>query len=139
MDTTLGEFAVQVRQIAEQLHGPARFGRFKVFLSEIFAQIGATDEIKLKLIQAHREGYLCLARADLTPAMDPKSVRMSEVHYMNAVFHFLDLEAPVKAVPKKKPTVQAQDSLKDQLNALAKLAVENGLYDAHDWLLGRMK
>lgn len=32
---------------------------------------------------------------------------------------------------------QDQRSLKDQLDTLEKLAVENGLYDAHDWLLAR--
>ncbi len=34
---------------------------------------------------------------------------------------------------QKKP--QSQASLTDQLNELEKLAIENGLYDAHDWII----
>lgn len=36
---------------------------------------------------------------------------------------------------RKKP--QSQASLADQLNELEKLAIENGLYDAHDWIVNR--
>jgi hypothetical protein len=35
---------------------------------------------------------LRLCRADLTPAMAPDLVSASEVSYLNAVFHFVDLE-----------------------------------------------
>ncbi len=50
------------------------------------------DEFKAKLVEAHRSGLLRLSRADLTPAMAPEVVADSEVPYLNAVFHFVDLE-----------------------------------------------
>lgn len=35
--------------------------------------------------------------------------------------------------------MNSQASLRDQLEELSKLAVANGLYDAHDWLLSQLR
>ena len=41
-------------------------------------------------MEAHRQGELRLARADLVAAMDPELVARSEIGYLNATFHFVE-------------------------------------------------
>lgn len=49
-------------------------------------------DFKAKLVAAHREGALRLARADLVAAMDEGLVARSETTYLNATFHFVEVE-----------------------------------------------
>lgn len=95
----LDAFATVVKELArENVEG--RFGRHKVFIAPLWARarteatLGGLSEteFKAKLVDAHRAGLLRLSRADLTPAMTPEIVAASEVPYLNAVFHFVDLE-----------------------------------------------
>ena len=50
------------------------------------------DTFKDRVVDAHRSGRLVLQRADLVGAMDPTLVARSEVRYLNASFHFIDVE-----------------------------------------------
>ncbi len=47
------------------------------------------DQFKEFLALANNFRHLDLSRADLVQAMDPDDVRLSEVHYLNATFHFI--------------------------------------------------
>lgn len=92
----LDVFASTVKEVARE--SEERFGRNKVFIAPIwerarvrFRSLSET-EFKTKLVDAHRAGLLRLCRADLTPAMSREMVVASEVSYLNAVFHFVDLE-----------------------------------------------
>lgn len=96
----LDRFASTVKEIARDMSDDGRFGRFKVFIAPIwtrarsaplFARMSEAD-FKGKLVAAHRAGLLRLTRADLTPAMRRELVAASEVPYLNAAFHFVDLE-----------------------------------------------
>lgn len=95
--TDLQSFATRVQEIA-RASADGRFGRHKVFIAPIWNRARGRfqsmneHEFKSKLIDAHRAGLLRLSRADLTPAMAPDVVAASEVPYLNAVFHFVDLE-----------------------------------------------
>ncbi|MBX3226498.1 MAG: hypothetical protein KIT84_32445 [Labilithrix sp.] len=94
----LHSFASAVKEIARATEDDGRFGRHKVFIAPIWRRARASfrsmdeGQFKAKLVDAHRAGLLRLARADLTPAMAPDVVEASEVPYLNAVFHFVDLE-----------------------------------------------
>ncbi len=44
---------------------------------------------KQRLAEANNARLLDLSRADLVQAMDPDDVRLSEVTYLNAAFHFI--------------------------------------------------
>jgi hypothetical protein len=44
---------------------------------------------KQRLAEANNARLLDLSRADLVQAMDPDDVHLSEVTYLNAVFHFI--------------------------------------------------
>jgi hypothetical protein len=93
----LDDFASTVKEAARTT-AEGRFGRFKVFIAPVWDRARAElapmkeDEFKAKLVEAHRAGLLHLTRADLTPAMPAEVVAASEVPYLNAVFHFVDLE-----------------------------------------------
>ena len=99
VDDELRAFANDVKSAAVEATD-GRFGRHKVFIGPIWermrdARRGAAmneDAFKEKLVEAHRAGLIRLSRADLTPAMAPELVSASEVSYLNAVFHFVDLE-----------------------------------------------
>lgn len=94
----LDSFASTVKELARE--SEERFGRSKVFIAPIWERARAQasfeslseHDFKSKLIDAHRAGLLRLSRADLTPAMSREMVAASEVPYLNAVFHFVDLE-----------------------------------------------
>jgi hypothetical protein len=74
-----------------------RYGDNKVFIVHVwrmlqsdpdFAEMGF-DQFKEFLALANNSRHLDLSRADLVQAMDPDDVRLSEVHYLNATFHFI--------------------------------------------------
>ena len=73
------------------------FGDRKVFISSVWNALRATppwsrlelDEFKTRLVSAHRERELELARADLVAAMDPALVAASETRTDGATFHFI--------------------------------------------------
>lgn len=96
---SLSAFADVVKTAAQSVTD-GRFGRHKVFIAPVWSCLRDSKtfapmnegEFKAKLVEAHRAGHLRLSRADLTPAMAPELVAASEVAYLNAVFHFLDLE-----------------------------------------------
>lgn len=74
------------------------FGDNKVFISHVWNEYRKQqvheniDSFKQKLLQAHRQRLLQLARADLQQAMDPTDVAESEIEYWGARFHFLRLD-----------------------------------------------
>jgi hypothetical protein len=73
------------------------FGERKVFISSVWQALRAMpawaslelDELKARLVAAHRDGELVLARADFIAAMDPELVAASETHQDGATFHFI--------------------------------------------------
>lgn len=73
------------------------FGDRKVFISSVWHALRATppwsqlalDEFKARLVSAHRQRELELARADLVAAMDPTLVAASETRTDGATFHFI--------------------------------------------------
>jgi hypothetical protein len=77
------------------------FGDRKVFISAVWDALRALpawaslelDELKARLVAAHRDGELVLGRADLVAAMDPARVAASETRAGDATFHFVLREA----------------------------------------------
>jgi hypothetical protein len=74
-----------------------RFGDDKVFVVHVwralrddpaFAPIGLED-FKRRLAEANNARLLNLSRADMVEAMDPEDVRLSEIVYLGASFHFV--------------------------------------------------
>jgi hypothetical protein len=73
------------------------FGERKVFISSIWSALRAMpawaqlelDDLKARLVAAHRSRELGLARADLVAAMDPALVAASETRIDGATFHFV--------------------------------------------------
>lgn len=73
------------------------FGERKVFISAVWNALRAMpawaklelDELKARLVEAHRRRELVLARADLVAAMDPALVAASETQTDGATFHFV--------------------------------------------------
>jgi hypothetical protein len=73
------------------------FGERKVFISAIWSALRAMpawaslelDELKERLVEAHRRRELVLARADLVAAMDPDLVAASETRTDGATVHFV--------------------------------------------------
>ncbi len=74
-----------------------RFGDNKAFIASVFDSYKRQHdgesfrEFGSRLVEAHLEGALRLARADLVPAMDRELVDRSELNYENATFHFLEV------------------------------------------------
>jgi hypothetical protein len=92
----LASFAEQVKSVARECP-TGRFGDNKVFIIHVwnalqsdptFRSMGL-DTFKEQLTEANNARLLDLSRADLVQAMDPDDVRQSEVHYLNATFHFV--------------------------------------------------
>jgi hypothetical protein len=90
------ELAERVRTAARAC-STGRFGDHKVFIVHVwralqsdpdFAAMGL-DGFKDFLAAANNARLLDLSRADLVQAMDPEDVRLSEVRYLNATFHFI--------------------------------------------------
>jgi hypothetical protein len=92
----LGTFARRVQEAARSSPS-GRFGDNKVFIAHVwralkedpaFAALGP-DGFKRRLAEANNARLLDLSRADLVEAMDPEDVRLSEVPYLGATFHFI--------------------------------------------------
>ncbi len=95
----LAGFAQVVREAAQHIpEGEGRFGPHKVFISAIWRQLEShallagmdVNTFKDHLAEANRQDLLALHRADLVTVMDPVSVAESEVHYGNAIYHFVE-------------------------------------------------
>jgi hypothetical protein len=92
----LVSFAEQVKSVARECP-TGRFGDSKVFIIHVWNAIQSDptfrtmglDTFKEQLAEANNARLLDLSRADLVQAMDPDDVRQSEVHYLNATFHFV--------------------------------------------------
>lgn len=93
-----GDFPAAVRTAAARASAEARFGPRKVFVAALWRdpsfQALPLDELKRRLLAAHRAGSIALARADLTAAMDPDLVRDSEIGDGDSRYHFVEQEAP---------------------------------------------
>ncbi len=92
----LATFARRVLEAARN-SPTGRFGDNKVFISHVwrnlqddpaFAEM-ALPTFKQRLAEANNARLLDLSRADLVEAMDPEDVRLSEVPYLGATFHFV--------------------------------------------------
>lgn len=74
-----------------------RFGANKVFVAHVWRVLRdepaiaapGFDGFKKRLAEANNARFLDLSRADLVEAMDPEDVRLSEVSYLGATFHFI--------------------------------------------------
>jgi hypothetical protein len=90
-------FASDVLSAADSAPLDGRFGDRKVFVSAVWHELRRNprwpavtlDELKVRLVAAHRAGELTLARADLVAAMDPELVAASEITTDGASFHFI--------------------------------------------------
>jgi hypothetical protein len=90
------DFADKVAHAVKSPH-VRRFGADKVFIASVWEELkhdpalSALGEqgFKRALVEAHRDGKVTLARADLVAAMDPDDVAASEVRHLNASFHFI--------------------------------------------------
>jgi hypothetical protein len=93
---SLPAFAERV-QAAARACPTGRYGDNKVFIVHVWRMLQADsdfagmdlDAFKRRLAEANNARLLDLARADLVQAMDPDDVRLSEVRYLNATFHFI--------------------------------------------------
>jgi hypothetical protein len=98
----LAAFAHTVKAAARDCP-TGRFGDNKVFISHLWRYL--RDEpgmprldlpaFKRRLAEANAAGLLTLSRADLVQVMDSADVAESETPYLNAVFHFVLVEAHV--------------------------------------------
>jgi hypothetical protein len=74
-----------------------QFGANKVFVAHVWRMLQddpaiaalGFDGFKNRLAEANNARFLDLSRADLVEAMDPEDVRLSEVSYLGATFHFI--------------------------------------------------
>jgi hypothetical protein len=90
------ELIAEVRAVADAAREGV-FGDRKVFISAVWDALRARpawaslelDELKARLVAAHRSGELVLGRADLVAAMDPARVAASETRIGDATFHFV--------------------------------------------------
>jgi hypothetical protein len=89
-------FAADVQSIARTTR-VGLLGDRKVFISSIWDELRrqptwsalTLDEFKARLVRAHRDGDLELARADLVGALDPRLVSASETTADGTSFHFI--------------------------------------------------
>ena len=92
----LPSFAERVKAAARACP-TGRFGDSKVFIAHVWLSLQSDPAFrtmdlaafKERLAEANNARLLDLSRADLVQAMDPDDVRQSEVHYLNATFHFV--------------------------------------------------
>ncbi len=88
---------VQKVQAAAEKCASGRFGDNKVFIIHVWRALQNDADLrgmdlpafKQRLAEANNARLLDLSRADLVQAMDPDDVRLSEVTYLNAAFHFI--------------------------------------------------
>ncbi len=86
-----------VRETLPRVGTDGRYGAEKVFVSAIWHSIErdrrlsdlSLDRFKRWLVNANRDGWLVLARADLVGTMDAKLVAESEIQDQGATFHFV--------------------------------------------------
>ena len=89
-------FAAEVRDVARAATNGV-FGDRKVFISSVWDELRrhpayaalTLDDFKARLLRAHRDGDVELARADLVAAMNPDLVAASETTTDGASFHFI--------------------------------------------------
>src|SRR5205823_3165908 len=98
-----GKPALEMAALAERVKAAARacptgrYGDNKVFIAHVWRMLRSDadfaemdlDGFKDFLAAANNSRFLDLSRADLVQAMDPEDVRLSEVQYLNATFHFI--------------------------------------------------
>jgi hypothetical protein len=97
----LGRFVRRV-QLAADSPEARHFGPEKVFIGSVWQALAAEPDMaqlgengfKRLLVEAHRQGSLVLAQADLVAAMDPRDVRASETKHHNATYHFIQRGQP---------------------------------------------
>jgi hypothetical protein len=97
----LGRFVRRVQQAADSPEA-RHFGPEKVFIASVWQALAAEPDMaqlgengfKRLLVEAHRQGSLVLAPADLVAAMDPRDVRSSETKHHNATYHFIQRGQP---------------------------------------------
>jgi hypothetical protein len=110
-------FHAQVQEAAKRVTGPGKFGDRKVFISDVYEQMGgkagSLDDFKAAVLKENQEGRLWLHRADLPEALDPARVSSSSIAHPSGVanMHFIELadSAATKAAG-------AADDLKFYLN-----------------------
>lgn len=94
---TPAEMLSLVRSAIPHVPAEGRHGKEKVFVSALWDRVTqatklpdySIDHFKRWLIDAQRERWLDLARADLQSSMDPKLLAASEIRDLGAVFHFV--------------------------------------------------
>jgi hypothetical protein len=92
----LQAFAERVKSAARDC-STGRFGNNKVFISHVWKFLCAEPAFatmdlpafKTLLAEANNARLLDLSRADLVQVMTPDDVHHSEIHYLNATFHFV--------------------------------------------------
>ncbi len=102
----LPEFARKVLAAARATP-TGHHGDSKIFIVHVWRSLQDDAEFrgmdlptfKERLAQANNARLLNLSRADLVQAMDPEDVRLSEVSYLNATFHFIRVESPERLGP----------------------------------------
>lgn len=96
----LDTFARRVREGARSSPS-GRFGENKVFVVHVYRALRDDPEIaalgldgfKRRLAEANNARRLNLSRADMVEAMDPEDVRLSEISYLGAHYHFVLIDA----------------------------------------------
>lgn len=95
--------ALEPRALIDEVRDAARsatsgvFGDRKVFISSVWDELRrhptwsslTLEELKARLVRAHRDGQIVLARADLVAAMPADLVAASETKTDGASFHFI--------------------------------------------------
>ncbi len=92
----LSAFAERVKEAARDCP-TGRYGDNKVFIAHVWRMLQSDpdyswmdlDDFKERLAMANNARLLDLGRADLVQTLDPDSVRLSELNYLNATFHFI--------------------------------------------------
>lgn len=95
----LADFADRVLDAAHACP-TGQYGENKVFIAHVWRALQDDPEFrgldpssfKRRLAEANNARLLDLSRADLVQAMDSEDVRLSEVQYLNATFHFIRIE-----------------------------------------------
>lgn len=117
VEPTVDEVARAVRQEAPAIQPQhdsdgksfGRFGDRKVFINAVWARVSphfpgmSMASFKDKLVHAHRDGLLQLARADLVQAMNQDAVEESEILSGVSSFHFI-VDDPDERGRAPKPT-----------------------------------
>lgn len=91
-------FAVEVQHIAKASKS-GKFGDHKVFINHVWQNMQQTSltetlnlpKFKNLLTDANKQGLLTLSRADMVAAMNATDVAESEIQYLNATFHFIQI------------------------------------------------